>query len=247
MPKIIAIGGGENGRPTTKYETKKIDKEIVSLSGKKKPKLLFIPPPSAFQENYFKIIKKNFSKLGCKVSVLYLTNKKPKIKEIKQKILSTDIIFVGGGNTLNLMKYFRKHKIDKIIKKAAKKNIILSGLSAGAICWFKFGCSDSIKANNPKSALIKLRALNLISAVLCPHYDENGRKTDSKKIIKRTTEVGIALDNCTAIEIINNQYKIITSKKQAKAYKVYYKKGKFYQEELRTTKELSFLNNLLTK
>ena len=248
MVKIIAIGGGENGRPGTKYETKQIDEEIVKLSGKKHPKVLFIPPPSQFQESYFQVMQKVFVKLGCEISPLYLSDQKPNKKELENTILGTDIIYVGGGNTLKMLKYWRKHGIDNLLQKAAKRDIVLSGLSAGAICWFRSGCSDSRKFTNPDGGLIKIIALDYIPALYCPHYDaEADRKPDLEKVMKRTTEIGLAFDNCSAIEIVDNKYRIITSNRQANAYRTYWKNGKYHEEIIAKKKTFSPLDELLRK
>jgi len=105
MKKIIAIGGGEIGRPGYPVETTKIDKEIINLTGKKNHRLLFVPTASADSELYFETVKKHFGKtLGCKTDVLYLINNDLSKKEIEQKIFGSDIIYVGGGNTLKMMK-----------------------------------------------------------------------------------------------------------------------------------------------
>jgi dipeptidase E len=101
MGKIIAICGGEIGRPGTKVETNAIDKEIIKLSGKKNPLLLFIPTASSDSESYYEVVKKHFGKkLGCRTDVLYLIKDKNTKTEIRNKILSADIIYVGGGDTL---------------------------------------------------------------------------------------------------------------------------------------------------
>ncbi|MFC1740981.1 Type 1 glutamine amidotransferase-like domain-containing protein [Nanoarchaeota archaeon] len=248
MVRIIAIGGGKSGRAGTRYETKKIDREIVRISGRKNPKLLFIPSPSNFQEDYFKVLKKNFGALGCRVSPLYLTGPEPIKKDIERQVLCSDIIYVGGGNTLKMLKYLRKHGLDKILRKAAKNNIVLSGLSAGAICWFRSGCSDSRKFTDPKADLIKIKALDLVPALLCPHYDvEKDRKPGLKRLMKKTTEIGIAIDDCSAIEIIDGKYRIITSKRQARAYRAYWKDGKYNQEVIETKDLFSPLDGLLRK
>jgi dipeptidase E len=248
MVKIIAIGGGENGRPGTKYETKQIDEEIVKLSGKKHPKVLFIPPPSQFQESYFQVMQKVFVKLGCEISPLYLSDPKPKKRELENTILGSDIIYVGGGNTLKMLKYWRKHGIDKILQKAAKQDTVLSGLSAGAICWFRSGCSDSQKFTNPDAGLIKIKALDYVPALYCPHYDaEADRKPDLEKVMRRTTEIGLAFDNCSAIEIVDDKYRIITSNKQANAYRTYWKNGQYHEEIIEKKKTFSPLDELLSK
>ncbi len=252
--KIIAIGGGEMGRPRESgghypTETLLIDKEIIKQSGKKKPKLLFIPTASSDSEGYFEIIKKHFSKLGCKVSVLYLIREKQSKKEIEQKILSSDIIYVGGGNTLAMMTLWRKIGVDKILKKAHKKGIVLSGLSAGAICWFESGNSDSRKFTSGSNKLIKVTSLGFIKALCCPHYDvETHRQKDLKRMMETTPKiVSIALENCTALEVVGDKYRILKSKPTACAYKIFWKKGIFHKEKIYSKKEFTSLDELLKK
>lgn len=231
MKKIVAIGGGEIGRLGFPTETTKIDKEIIKLTNKKNPVLLFIPTASGDSESYIQIVQKYFGKkLECKIDVLYLTRTKLSKERIRNKILSADIIYVGGGSTFKMMRIWKKFSVDKILKQAHEKGIVLSGLSAGAICWFKYGISDSRKIGNPKAPLVKVSGLDFVPALLCPHYDfEKDRKVDLKKLMSKTSGVAIALDNCCAIEIIDDTYRIISSKHSANAYKVFWSKGKFSQ------------------
>lgn len=249
IKKIIAIGGGEIGRPGFPVETTAIDKEIIRITGKKKPKLLFIPTASSDSEGYYKTVEKHFGdRLGCRVDVLYLIKNKTSKKEIEDRILRTDIIYVGGGNTLKMMRVWKKMGVDRILIKAHEKGIVMSGLSAGSICWFKYGNSDSRKFANPDADLIKVRGLGLINGLHCPHYNiETYRKPDLKKMMKKTSGVAIAMDNCCAIEIVNNEYRIISSKKTATAYKVYWKENKYYEEVIKKDKKFKSLNELLLK
>ncbi|MCK5061315.1 Type 1 glutamine amidotransferase-like domain-containing protein [Candidatus Parcubacteria bacterium] len=254
MGKIIALGGGEIGKLHENggfypVETTPIDKEIIIQTGKKNPKLLFIPTASSDFKGYFEVVKKHFSKLGCKIDVLYLIKEKLSKKQIEDKILSTDIIYVGGGNTLKMMTLWRKLGVDKILKKAHKRGIVLSGLSAGSICWFKCGNSDSRKFTSGSNQLIKVTDLGLIEALHCPHYDtEAHRQKDLKRMMKTTSKiVSIAIENCCAIEIIDNNYRILKSKPDAKAYKIYWKQGKYFKEEIPSKKEFENLNDLLKK
>ena len=249
MGKIIAIGRGEIGRPGYPIETTAIDKEIIRLSGKIKPKLLFIPTASDDSEGYIQAVKKHFGqRLGCKVSSLLIFRQKLSEEEIKKQVLSSDIIYVGGGNTLSMMKRWRKVGLDKILLEAYQKKIILSGLSAGAICWFKSGCSDSRRFSNPGADLIRVRGLNLVNALFSPHFDvELHRQKDLKKMMKNKPGVALAFDNCAAIEIVNDQYRIITSKKTAKAYKIFWQGQNYYQEIIPTSKTFQPLTNLTNK
>jgi dipeptidase E len=249
MKKIVAIGGGEIGRPGFKIETQKIDEEIIRLTGKKNPRFLFIPTASFDSEDYYKVVKKYFGKkLGCKIDVLYLIKEKPNKKEIENKILNSDIIYVGGGQTSKMMQIWRKFGVDKILLKAHRKGIVMSGLSAGAICWFNFGNSDSRKFDNPKANLMRVRGLGIVKALFCPHYDvERERKADLKKMMKKNSGVAIAVENCCAIEIIDDKYKILSSKNSAKAYKIYWKNNKFHEEIIEKEKDFKPLKNILKK
>lgn len=249
MEKIVAMGGGEIGRPGCLIETTKIDKEIINLTGKKNPKLLFIPTASSDSERYYEIVKKYFGKkLGCKTDVLYLIKCKYSKKEIEDIILKSDIIYVGGGNTLKMMTIWRKLGVDKILKKAHKKGVVLSGLSAGSICWFKNGSSDSRKFAGSEFNYIKVKGIGFVNALHCPHYDiEKNRESDLKKMMKKTPGISIALDNCCAIEIVDDGYKIIASKKTANAYRVFWKKNKYFKEVIIQEKKLKPLKDLLTK
>ncbi|MBT7102332.1 type 1 glutamine amidotransferase-like domain-containing protein [archaeon] len=246
--KLVAIGGGEIGRPGTKIETKKIDQEIIKLTGKKHPRVLFIPTASSDSESYYDVVKKYYGeKLGCKTDALYLLKENYTKKEIENKILNSDIIYVGGGNTLRMLKTWRKLGVDKILEKAAKKDIVLSGISAGAICWMKYGNSDSMRFGPSKNKkLIKLKGLDFVDLMVCPHYNaEKSRQSSLKRMIKKYGGSAIALENRTAIEIIDDKYRIITSSKKAKAYKLYKSNGKVITEEIPLNTKLKPLEELL--
>lgn len=248
MRKIVALGGGQIGRPGQPIETTKIDREIIRLTGKKRPNLLFIPTASTDSESYYEVVKKHFIKrLGCKTDVLYLIKKKARREEIRGKMLGSDIIYVGGGNTLKMMKIWRKHGVDTLLKKAHKKGIVLSGISAGAMCWFRWGNSDSRRFNNPKADSIRVSGLGMINALLCPHYDhEKRRKPSLKKMMRKTPGVAIALDNCCAFEVVGDKYRVISSKPRANAYRVYWKGGIFHQETIGKEQQFRPLSKLLS-
>lgn len=249
MKKIIAIGGGEIGRPGVKNETLAVDREIIKLSGKENPKFLFVPTASGDAAGYIASVENHFGKkLGCKIDTLELIAKKYTKKELEDKILKTDIVYVGGGNTLKMMKLWRKFGVDVLLEKAMKNGIVLSGLSAGSICWFKYGNSDSARFGKNKAAsMIRVKGLNFISALHCPHYDiEKGREQSLKEMMKKNTGVAIAIDNCAALEIVGDQYRILKSKKTANLYKVYWKGGKYFREIVLAKKGYQPLKDLLS-
>jgi len=255
MGKIIAIGGGEIGRPKEEgdgyypIETTSIDTEILRLTNKKNPTLLFIPTASYDSQNYYEVVKKHFTNLGfSSVTPLYLSDKSLTRKHIENIILSHDAIYVGGGNTLRMMNVWRKMGIDKVLKLAHERGIVLSGLSAGSICWFSYGNSDSRKFSSGSDKLIKVAGLGLIDALHCPHYDaELHRQADLKRMMKTTPKVAIALDNCAALEVVDNTFRVIKSKPSAKARKIYWKNGKYFIEEIPATESYMDLIKLTQK
>jgi dipeptidase E len=255
MGKIVAIGGGEMGRPREDgsgnypVETTPIDMEIIKLTGKPNPKLLFIPTASNDSIDYFQIVKKHFLSLGCsEVNALYLSDKSLTNSLIRQRISSHDAIYVGGGNTLRMINVWRKKGVDKLLQEAYEHNVVLSGLSAGSICWFSNGGSDSRKFSSDSDKLIKVTGLGFIDAVHCPHYDsEPFRQRGLKRILKSTSKVAIALDNCSALEVVDDKYRIIASKPTAKARKIYWKHGEYIIQEIAVDDKFRPLQELIKK
>lgn len=246
IKKIIAIGGGEIGRPGYKIETLLIDKEIIKLSGKKRPSLLFIPTASSDAQGYIDVVNNYFGgKLGAKVSSLLLIKNKYTKKELKNKILNADIIYVGGGNTLKMMKIWRKFGVDRLLIEAYNKGIVLSGLSAGAICWFKYGQSDAKKFINKKAPYITVSGLGIVNALFSPHYDfEKDRQIDIKERMKKISGFALAAENCAAIEIVDGMFRIISSRKFANVYKVYWKDGKYFKHKLKKENKFHAISEL---
>ena len=244
--KIVTIGGG-SGR----FSTLPIDKEIVKLANKKNPKFLFIPTASSDDQKYWNYMQELYGKkLKCKTDVLFLIKENPTSEQIKNKIQSADIIYVGGGNTLMMMKLWRKLKVDKLLKEAWQKGTVMCGLSAGSICWYEFGHSDSMSYFNPKRwKYIKVRGLGLLKGIHCPHFDSHTlkvpRKTHFIKMIKAHGGLGIAIDNDCAIEYIDNKFKIIPAKKNAGAHKIFKKNSKVFVEKIPTKNNLEFISKIL--
>jgi dipeptidase E len=248
--KIIAIGGGEIGRPGYPIETEEIDREIIRLTGKKHPKALLLPTASGDSLLYWETFQNYYGqKLGCQTDVLYLFKNNFSSREIREKILGSDIIYVGGGNTLRMLKRWRKLGVDKILEEAGRKGVILSGLSAGAICWFEYGNSDSRKFGPKKSTkLVKVRGTGFLPSMACPHYDvEKSRRHSLRRMIKENGGLSIALENCSALEVVDDQYRVITSSKNARAYRLYRQNGKVVEEELPNDKKFRPLEELFER
>lgn len=247
--KIVAIGGGETGRHDPIARTTAIDKEIVRLAGKPTPRFLFIPTASAGHHEYCEAIYKQFSKkLGCRVDILLLSYTDPEYREIEESIARADIIYIGEGNTLKMMKTWRHYGVDSAIKTALKSDSVLCGSSAGSIACFEQGNSDSLKTSKDPTKLIRVKGLGFINALVCPHYDaEKHRRPSLKQMMRTTKGVAIALDECCAIEVVDEKYRIVSSLKGRKAYRVYWKNNDFIEEEIPEIEEFLPLATILAK
>ena len=260
--KIIAIGGGENGRLQSNgnyapYETEPMDKEIISLTGKDKPNFLFLAHSQKsldVEQSYYETMKKIYGdKFGCNCRDLK-TNELNDTKIVREKIAWADIIYEGGGDTLTMIDLWHKTGFDKVLYEAWNNGKVMCGVSAGAICWFTSCNSDSlIIQNGTEAALESVDCLNWINAHATPHCDEGERYESTKEQLKENGLVGIMLSNCSAIEIIDDKYRIITSEVKghnidsAYAIKGYWYEGKYYEEKIDLSSEFKPLKKLLSK
>lgn len=233
MGKIVAIGGGENGHGKTNYETAVIDKEIIKLSGKTQPNFLFIGLANPYADRYFKVMKNIYGDMyGCNTD--YLTNEEHKRFDIaKSKIQWADIIYVGGGNTLKLMTDWRKYGLDKLLIEAYNDDKVLCGVSAGGICWCDYGNSDSRRFTSHSDKFIRVKGLGLVNILFCPHINtEPNRAEDLKRMMKTTYKIPSVAVDMGALEIVDNQYRILTIDSSTTANKCYWKNGKYFCESI---------------
>lgn len=230
MGKIVAIGGGSVAR----LETLEIDKYIVSLTNLKKPKLLFIPTASLDDKTYIENIKNVYeNNLNCIVDTLELVNNKYSDATIKEKILNSDIIYVGGGNTKYMMKLWSSLNVDKYLHQAYEKGIVMSGLSAGCICWFIAGHSDSEVIEKKEGAKgIWVKGLSIIPYLCCVHADEEFRK-EYPLFAKDQITNSIMLENQTALSFIDGKTSIIKANIDKKAYILKLEEGNIIKEEIK--------------
>ena len=158
---IIAIGGGGFGRSLGSLE---IEKYIISLVDKKRPKICFIPTASGDNSLYKLNFYRAFSKLDCITSHIDFFSRTVNLEE---KVFAQDIIYVGGGNTKSMIAVWKEWNLQNILKKAYENGIVMSGVSAGAICWFDKGITDSFA-----DKLEVIDCLGFVEGIACPHFDE---------------------------------------------------------------------------
>jgi dipeptidase E len=245
---IFALGGGTFGESLATYKnwsmpvpkgqknydetTTPVDKLILKATGKSKPRLLLIFTASEDGHCDLKLLEEgfrnHFEKLGARMDTLYLITQKPPQAEIEEKIANADAIYVSGGNTFGMMRAWERQGVDKLLRKAWEKGTVMSGMSAGSICWFAYGNSDSFYTRTEQ--LFRVTGMGWFPLLICPHYDsEPNRQAPMKKMLKRSPRiVGLALDEHAALEVVDdNKYRVHFFKSGAQARKCYWADGKY--------------------
>ena len=250
MGKIVTIGGGS----MRELETLPIDKEIVELSGKSRPRALLIPTATYDSQEPLDIFQEVYGKrLGCDIDVLHLLNVTPTMKELQDTILSADLIYVSGGNTQKMMMRWRKLGVDRVLEAAFDKGIPLSGLSAGCICWYKHGHSNSgfFYSSDKWTGFTRVKGLGLIDAFACPNpqgvTDGMLREPDFHGKILRHGGMGLGIGYNCAIEWVDGEYRIITSDEGAGAYRAFRKRGELVREPIVQRKGFAPVAELLDR
>ena len=138
----------------------------------------------------------------------------------KNKVDWANIIYIGGGNTLKMMNAWRKYKFSEIINNVKDEEKIFCGISAGAICFCKYGVSDSRKTLKNDN-YIKVKGLDYFDILFCPSFDEKYNYVENlDKILKKSKTSMYALEKGTALIVNGNKTRIIKSLENKKVYKI---------------------------
>ena len=226
MRQIIALGGGGF---SMEPDNPLLDLYILKQAKKAKPQICFIPTASGDSDNYISRYYNFFNQQDCKPSHLSLFE--PPTRNLESFILEKDIVYVGGGNTINLLALWKEWGLDDILRKAWNQGVILAGLSAGSICWFEEGVTDSYG-----DGLGPIKCLGFLKGSNCPHYDgEIERRPAYHKLIEsKKIQSGVATDDGVAIHYKEQGIsKIVSSRPNSKAYSVSFEK-KVIETELQT-------------
>ncbi|TML29585.1 MAG: peptidase E [Actinobacteria bacterium] len=138
-------------------------------------------------------------------------------ENLRQLALAQDVILVSGGNTANALAIWRLHAFDKILREAWQEGILLAGWSAGMICWFEQGVTDSF---GPQ--LAAMECLGFLPGSACPHYDgEARRRPVYTQLVAEGLKPGIAADDDVGVHFVGTElHEVVTSRDGATAYSV---------------------------
>ena len=212
MRQIIAIGGGGFGRV---IKNLKIENYIKSQCKSDSPKICFIPTATGDDNQYIENFYKAFDSIGCKTSHIDFFKRTINLVE---HIKKQDIIFVGGGNTKSMLAVWKDWGLDVLLEEAYKNGVIMCGVSAGAICWFNKGITDSWADD-----LAIMDCLGFVDGVCCPHYDEEPARRPyvKAKLDRANFDECIGVEGNAALHIINEEsYKSVNFGVNKNSYRV---------------------------
>ena len=207
---IVGLGGAGD----TEEQTRLLYEYVLGLTGKQKPRLLVVPTAAAESAELIVGFYERFRGLA---ELDHLCTFPWPPQDVRELILSQDAICVSGGNTANMLAIWKTHGIDVLLREAWDRGIVLWGASAGMICWFEAGVTDSF---GPQ--LAGLDCLGLLAGSACPHYDgEELRRPRYRELIDSGLPAGIAADDGVGLHYVGTELReIVTCRPGAAAYRV---------------------------
>jgi peptidase E len=203
--------------------TSELDRFFVESIGTRHPRICFINTGGGDPEEGLAKYYRAFSNFNCRLSHLAFF-RKPRpgaipLNDIEKGLLAQDGIYVGGGNTRSMLAVWREWGLDRILRKAWVSGILLGGMSAGAICWFEFGATDSVLGPGHSTSLA---CLGFLPGSCSPHFDgEPHRRADFRRLIGiGDLPAGIGIDDRVAVVYENRKIiEVVSSKRGSTAYR----------------------------
>jgi dipeptidase E len=183
VERIVAIGGGGflmESKPSA------LDAYIVSIANVKRPRICFVPTASGDSHEQIDKFYAAFARFPAQLSHLSFFRKPTKgailLNRFELDMLDQHVIYVGGGNTRSMLAVWREWGLTKLLRAALKHGVVLAGVSAGAICWFDWGASDSAAPGVRSTAL---RCLGFLKGSCSPHWGgEPHRRRDFHALVR---------------------------------------------------------------
>lgn len=193
MPDIVVLGGGGFLYGPRFQE---LDEGALSLTGKDSPRICFLPTPCGDDREFIERFYRSFEGRG-KLSHVGLFIKQGTQKSPDRHLLEQDLIYVSSGNLVSAMAVWRAHGIDQVLRAAWEADIVLTGVSAGAVCWFERSITDSAVGVSVPREEAGLGFLPGMIAVHCNVLPE--REAVLREVVRRERTTGLAVDDGIAL------------------------------------------------
>jgi peptidase E len=193
-----------------------LDRFILSQARSPRPAICFLPTATGDPEGYIARFTEVFAACDCTPTSLSLF--RPHTADLRSFLLAQDVVYVGGGNTKSMLALWREWGVDHILREAYEQGTVLAGRSAGMICWFEQGITDSIPG-----PLTALSCLGWLEGTACPHYDgePERRPRFHQMLASGELKPGLAADDGAALYFINEQFvEVVSEREGAQGYRL---------------------------
>jgi dipeptidase E len=226
MPRqIFAMGGGVLLPDTGNF---KLEEYIVRGSGVARPNIGFVPTASGDETGSIARFYDSYGRFDARLSVLTFFRRTP--QDLAGYLAGLDVIHVGGGNTRSMLAVWRDWGLDLLLRDAYERGTLLCGSSAGSICWFAEGVTDSIAGE-----LTTMSGLGILPGSNCPHYDgEKDRRPAYHRLVE-SGEIGdgIACDDGAGLHYIDGMlHAVASARPDSRAYRVARENGRAVETQL---------------
>jgi peptidase E len=191
-----------------------LDDFILGLARGNQSRVCYVPTASG---DYDRMIVNFYSILGPRCRATHLPLFIRRHADIDTLLTAQDVIYVGGGNTANMLAVWRVHGVDVALQRAYNQGVVLCGVSAGALCWFEGGITDSF------GALAPLRdGLGLLPGTLCVHYDGDPKRRPAyQRFVGDGGGPGFGVDVGAALHFVDGALReVVSSRPTARAWRV---------------------------
>jgi dipeptidase E len=225
--QIVALGGGGFWME----ESPLLDDFLLRTVASPRPKVCFVGTASGDAESYIRRFYQHFASRECQLSHFPVFSTPP--GTARQHLLAQDLIYVGGGATLNMLALWRLHGIDAVLHEAWQQGIVLCGPSAGAMCWFEAGVTASLG-----DGMTPFReGLGFLRGSFCPHYgDDEARTAAYRDLVREGFPAGLGVSDGAAVRFSGGEIaEVVAAHDGATAYRVSVRDGALVESQLPAT------------
>jgi peptidase E len=213
LRQIVAFGGGgfsmESGNPL-------LDDYVLGLCRVRRPKVCFLPSASGDADHYVVRFYRAFAADRCEASHVSLFRREQGPEDLRAHLLEQDLIYVGGGSVVSMLGVWQAHGIDRILREAWERGVVLCGLSAGSLCWF----AEAVTGFH--GAPRRVEGLGLLPFSNCVHYEPGSdRRLAYHQLLREGMRAGYAAEDGAALHFTGTELgRVVASRPAARGFRL---------------------------
>jgi peptidase E len=213
-----------------------MDDYVTALSPNPRPRICFLPTASGDADHYIVRFYRAFNSSRCEPSHISLFRRDEGAADIHEHLLGSDIIYVGGGSVISLLGTWRAHGLDRTLRQAWERGVVMCGVSAGSLCWF----TSAVSAFHGRTE--RVDGLGLLPWSNCVHFDgEPTREQGFTRMLEDGMCDGFAAEDGAALHFRGLRLaRVVSSRPGARAFRMHTHEGRVERTEL----EVAYLGDM---